>query len=117
MDNMIETRAGDKHDNKTAIQALENQLKDIAPQITDKLDSLIDDKLDDTIAKVNELDARISKIEEKNFESPDKHKQQHVGLTADEIDEKILSVQNDLQSAIDTAMDQLTQFESKLEQS
>ena len=72
---MIETRAGDKHDNKTAIQVLQNQLQEITPQITDKLDSLIDDKLDDTVAKVNELDARISKIEEKNFESPDKPKQ------------------------------------------
>ena len=114
---MIETRAGDKHDNKSAIQALQNQLKEIAPQITDKLDSLIDDKLDVTVAKVNELDARISKIEEKNFESPDKTQQQHVGLSAEEIDEKLQSVQNDLQSAIDTAMDQLTEFENKLEQS
>ena len=69
------------------------------------------------VAKVNELDARISKIEEKNFESPDKPKQQLVGLTAEEIDEKLQSVQNDLQSAIDTAMDQLTEFENKLEQS
>lgn len=114
---MIETRAGDKHDNKSAIQALQNHLQEIAPQITDKLDSLIDDKLDVTVAKVNELDARISKIEEKNFESPDKTKQQHVGLSAEEIDEKLQSVQNDLQSAIDTAMDQLTEFENKLEQS
>lgn len=86
---MIETRAGDKHDTKTSIQALQTQLQQITPQITDKLDSLIDDKLDDTIAKVNELDARISKIEEKNFESPDKHNHQQVGLTAEEIDEKI----------------------------
>ena len=71
---MIETRAGDKHDTKTSIQALQTQLQQITPQITDKLDSLIDDKLDVTVAKVNELDARISKIEEKNFESPDKIK-------------------------------------------
>ncbi len=48
---------------------------------------MIDDKLDTTIAKVNELDSRVSKIEEKEFQSPDKHK--NVGLTTEEVDEKI----------------------------
>ena len=74
-DIMIGTRAGDKFETKTMIEALNNQLKEISPQLIDKLDSLIDDKIDDTIAKVNELDARLSKIEEKDFESPDKIKQ------------------------------------------
>ena len=36
-------------------------------ELTENLDSIIDDKLDSTLAKVNELDARVSKIEEKEY--------------------------------------------------
>lgn len=48
---------------------------------------MIDDKLDTTKAKVNELNSRVSKIEEKEFQSPEKHK--NLGLAAEEVDEKI----------------------------
>lgn len=69
---MIDEREADKTEAKDNLQQISanisQQMCDLEVKLTEKLSTQINDQLDESTAKVNELDARISQVEEKHLE-------------------------------------------------